>query len=392
MMPRSIGMPAAIVAVLAWLSLLAGCGGSSGPQGEEKPAESQGASEKPNPAEKPASKPTEDAQAGTPGKSDRHSAVSVGANGRREIDGIPYDVFFDDPLRIAANTQVVGQPAAPVSVGGGPATIGAGGQPAVPPATPGTAPAGTAPEPASPGSSGGGGGNDGAPDWQDIIPTEELLAEVKRIRNMLTSATQSVGAFNQSIFQIPPDAATLAMLAGIAIDHPGDIRWKPNAKYIRDLAAKMVEKKLMQGRASFKQVEEPFLNIRDILDGNPPAGLPESPERREFAEVADFGFLMKRLERAEKWLTTNGGSEASLKENAADAAREAAVIAATAKVITLPGYGYEDDDEFKGYANAMLQAAREMTAAAKKGEFEAFQMARSKVSQACTQCHSSYRN
>ena len=68
------------------------------------------------------------------------------------------------------------------------------------------------------------------------------------------------------------------------------------------------------------------------------------------------------------------------------------MIAATAKVITLPGYGYEDDDEFKGYANAMLKAAQAMMAAAKKGEFENFQKARSQISQACTQCHSSYRN
>lgn len=288
------------------------------------------------------------------------------STGRKEIDGIPYDVFFDDPLAIVQTQGTLADPGTvPVNPGSDPKNE--------PDPKPNTASAGT--------------------NWKEVIPKEILEAEVKRIRNKLTQYTQSVGNFNQNIFQIPPDAATLAMLAEIAIEHPDAVSWKDNAKYVRDLSYKMVEKDVIRGKKSYDVVKGAFENIVDAMNGTVPPGMEKTEDKRLFSDVADFGYLMKRLDRAEKWTKTNAGNEDGMKEEADTALQEAYIIATIAKVILTEGYGYADeDDDFKALARPMHEASLKMATAVKGSAFGAFDEGLNTVSQQCTKCHMIYKN
>ena len=286
------------------------------------------------------------------------------ADDRKTVGGIPYDVFFDDPFQVAATqgTVVAAAPTAPMNDPGGTTE-----EPAE--ATTEVAPAG------------------GGTDWEKIVPAEVLEGEVKRIRNRLKQYMQGVANFRQNIFQLPADAATLAVLAQIATNHPGDISWKDNAKYIRDLAYAMVEGDLKPDKGTFDAVSEPYENLVDILNGNIPPGLEDNGTDVAFPEIADFGYLMKRLDRGEKWAKTNCGSEDGFMDEEELARAEGHIIAALAKVIESEDYGYADED-FNAHADTMFEGGLKM---ATGSGFEDFDVGMNMVSKKCAECHTEYR-
>jgi len=293
---------------------------------------------------------------------------------RPAIDGIPLDVFFPEPLLVASESGTVASTgtAAPV---------------------PGTTPdAGTEPqtaEPEQPAASAG-----GAVSWEKVIPAELVKGEMKSIRLQLQKRLTTLASYNSSYLEIPVFGATLSLLAEVARRHPDDIAWKENARYIRALGSEMVEvcsSASARGRKSYDLVNDAFLKVCDILDNNAPAELPEAEEEADLLDVADMGYLMKRLKRGMEWMQNNTGSEDAFKENADLAQREVSVIATIGQAFADESYGYGDDEDFTGHTFEMRDAATQMSTAVEGGDFGTFDELRSKVDQKCTQCHMVYR-
>ncbi len=282
---------------------------------------------------------------------------------------LPDDVFFKDPLAIAANrSRVPGLDPPKEIVKDDP---GMNETPAAATETPSV---------------------DKTVDWAALLPADMLVAEANRIRERFTPKLASVATFNSSLLDVPPYAAELAALGGIATEHSGNIPWKTNAKYVRDLSGAMNSDQLQRGQKSYEQVKVPFDKVATILGGKRPEGLPEADDATDFAVSVDFGFLMRRFEAGQNSLKTNGGSEAAFKQNAADLIRETRVLAALSKVIAVDDYGYGDDKRFQGYATQMTAAALAAASAAEKGDFAAFDLQSSNLAQSCVKCHADYRN
>ncbi|MEX0704306.1 MAG: hypothetical protein WD069_19555 [Planctomycetales bacterium] len=297
--------------------------------------------------------------------------VRVDADGRKWYGQVPVDVFFADPLAIAANAQPVAATSA-----------AANGADAVPPVQTTVSPAVPA-APVKPGPA--------TADWADAIAAELLDAEVKKIVNRLNEKLQTVGTYNSSHLELPPHIHTLAALSGVAAQHPGDIRWKDKAKFIRDLAGKMGEEKLQQGPKSHKALQEPFEQITVLMSGSEPGDLPDAPAQRPFSEVAEFGYLMKRLEIGSTWLKVNVGGDEALKSNKDDVLREASVVAAIGRIVVGEGYGYEDFEDFQGFANDLVEGSRQIVTAAQADNFAEYDKGINRVYKACQECHTAYR-
>lgn len=342
--------------VLFAITILVGCGGS------ETPA--------PTPAQSPATPPTPQVAQSAPAKSQQTSEKN---DDRKMIDGIPYDVWFDNPLAVAGNNQSV----APVSLPGNSVVANSTTTAPAKNMTP-------APSQADSGASSG-------TDWKTIIPMPVLESQVKEIRNRLTKNMQSVGTYNTSYLEIPTFTATLAALAGIVTEHSEDVGWKENAKYLRDLAASFNAEPLMRGAKSYRALQIPYEQMIVILNGSLPAGVPESDDKKPIAEVASMGDLMKRADIAYKWLKSNVGSADALKSEKEKVIEEAHLLAAISKIITLEGYGYFDDKGFLGHANPMMEASLKMVDAAKNDNFKEFDQGMSRVYKSCTECHSEYK-
>lgn len=291
-------------------------------------------------------------------------------NLQQQIGDIPYNVWFQDPLKVAANTK----PTNVVPLAGGPVE----GPPGT---TNGDAGSGANSTPGTAGS-----------DWKSIIPLAILDAETKRIRNHLTQSMQTVGRYNGNYKDIQIDGATLAALGAIAIEHPEPVKWKKNAHFVRDLGVRIEEGSQGLGKKAFEATQLPYEQLIDILNGNKPAGLPESAPKVPFDEVADRGGLMKRMQKAYNWMKQNVTTESLFKEKAEMVTQEATVMAALSRVIALEGYDAADEPEYQKSATAMLKAALEIRSEVGTDNFEGFTNALNVINKSCIECHTEYRD
>ena len=345
------------------LLLLTGCGGGDSVKVDEPEAENTGGDE----AAKSAQASTNSSGVSNPAPASTGGNLVRKQSGTTWIGQIPVDVWYDDPIGVASTS---GQVTPPTQVAN-----------TTPATSPPETPANTTPMPA---------GSSGGPDWKRIIPAELLDAEVTTIRNRFNTDLQTVGSFNSSYLAIPPHAATLSVLAHIAGKHPGDLRWKENAKYIKHLAGKMNEEKLRRGPGSQKPLKLKFDNILEILNGSVPATLKAPPDNEPISELAAIGLIMKRLETGSKNIRVDGGTADGMKSNADKIKQEAAVMGALTQVL-LDGYGFEGDDGFAKYVKTMVEATEEVRDSVQNEQFDKFELGVSKIFQACQQCHSEYR-
>lgn len=289
-------------------------------------------------------------------------------NGQKWIGDIPLDVWYDDPLGVASNMQTV-------------PSANPGNTVAMTPAQPDPMPAETEPEEPA------GGGTD----WKSIITAAALDKEMTDIRNRLNTDLQSVGTYNRNYLALPPHLATLAVMAGVAKEHPDDFRWKDKAGYIQQLAKNMNADQLRTGAASFRPLREQFDYFLDIMNGSVPPGLEEAPADEAIPDTTDFGELMKRLEVASKFINVNGGTEEAMKTNAEKLQHEAMVLGAITRVLNREGFGYEGDSGFDEFVDMLVKSSQEINSAIESEQFDKFDLARSQMGQSCTLCHTDYR-
>ena len=306
------------------------------------------------------------------------------ADGVEYLGNVPLDVFFDQPLEVASNGTplktgaVVGSPVAdPLGVSQSDASMGTGSKAGMD--TEGSKPANVA-------------GMSKADDWAALLPAKNLLDEVNQIRNFMNSSLQSVGTYNNSMLSIPGKAAALAALAHIASEHSEQISWKEDAVYIRNLAKKMTETTLQRGKKDQGRLLLLFENIADILNRSRPAGLEEPSPDDSFSDVAEMGFLMARMADAERRMKNEAGNESGFASRKEMVRHEAMIMASLTKVIAKEEYGYGDDPEFVGYAQKVIEACDTIRDSADTGTFSAYDLALSRISTNCQECHSLYKN
>ncbi|MBC7967007.1 MAG: cytochrome c, partial [Fuerstia sp.] len=305
--------------------------------------------------------------------------VWVDEKGQKWFGDVPMDAFFDQPYTVASN-------ATPIDGGSTPTAVVSNAGPTDVPVptvteTP-TAPSGT--ETTTPSASGD--------SWGNLISEVELDNEVKAIRNFLNENLQSVSNYNSSMLMIPSKAATLGALAGVAMEHPNAVSWKDDAKYVRDLAKQMNSETLRSGPKDQKRILGLYEAMSDTLNRSRPADLAEPPESDGFAEVSPMALLMRRMEEAQNRMKTEAGTDSALASRKEMVAHEAALMATFAKIVTLPGYGYEDDPKFTGYAKTVVEAALTIKGAAEGNDFATYELALTKVSTSCNNCHMDYKS
>ena len=348
-----------LASVCSLLVSIAGCGGSNegvakGTAGSNESKPEKGESKRP--------------------KSDGAKAEGT-VGGPKSIDGIPYDVFFDKPLSIAANTQT--GTAANTAVAANDTSKGT--------------PAADTPMPAKETPKATGGAS-----LKDIIDKDSLTSEIKNVRNYLAGKTASVSTYNSSLLEIAPEAATLAVLAVAVTKHPDDFSWKKNAKYVRDLSWKIGEITLSKDgktKNSYDEVAETFAKIDDILKGSEPAGLPDAEADKAFGDAVGGNLvaIMKRIKKSEEVLKSTVSSEAGLKKDAEKAAQEGAVLTFLGSILSAPGFGWDGDAEFESFAKPLIEGGKQITEAAKSGNYPLYGEGIIKVSKSCNDCHPKFK-
>ena len=368
--------PVQLLTVCSLIVIFTGCGGDP-PASEESSGQSTEQSETQGTAA--AQQPSDGNTSNSASTPRGQNEVWVDEDGNKFIGKVPYDVFFDSPYDVAANST----PLAGNAVAGGP---GGGNLPEM---GTGAVESSNDTTVTDSGSSESTGSSD---DWTELMSLSVLESEVKDIRNFLTPTLQSVGNYNSSMLMIPPRAATLAVLSEIAINHPEAVSWQEDAVYIRDLAKKMNESTLQRGAKDQRRLLELFENMTDTFNRSRPAGLEEPPAEDSFADVAEMRLVMMRMADAERKMKTEAGSESAFGSQKEMIQHEAALLRTLTRVISLEGYGYGDDPDFTAYADKIIEASDQILAATETGDFSSYDLALSSISTTCQSCHSDYKN
>lgn len=298
-------------------------------------------------------------------------------NGVEYLGNVPLDVFFDQPLEVASNATPMGGTAV--------ATL-----PAMD--TGAEQPTQQQPDPAMNSDAAVADGTAATENWAELLPAKNLLDEVNQIRSFLNSSLQSVGSYNNAMLSIPGKAAALAALAHVASKHPEEISWKEDAAYIRNLAKLMTESDLQRGKKDQSRLLLLFENIVDILNRSRPAGLEEPSPDDSYSDVAEMRLLMMRMAEAERRMKNEAGSESAFINRKELVQHEAMMMASLTKIISMEEYGYGDDPEFVGYARKVMDACETIQNSAGTGTFSSYDLALSRISTNCNECHSAYKN
>ncbi|GAB4153143.1 MAG: hypothetical protein Tsb009_29410 [Planctomycetaceae bacterium] len=297
------------------------------------------------------------------GASDKNG-VWTDARGQKMWGKHPYDIWYPDAYAVARNTNPVGT-----------STSANNSSPK------------TATKQASPMKAAKSSG-----DWQQLAPIAILDAEIKRIRNLITQKTQTVGQYNGNYRDIQYNAATLAAIAQIAATHPDSISWKKNAYYIRDLGTKINKSADGLGRKKYDATKLSFEQFVDIMNGNnPPDSLKKPEPSVTFDEAASRFGLMRRMDQAHKWLLKEVRDEATLKSENETVIHEATMLAVLSKVIMDSSYDSTDEPEYREFAQNMVNASTTMVSAAKSGNYKGYRMAVDSIINNCNNCHTNYK-
>ena len=353
------------VPLLAASLLAAGCGGPTSPPADA-PAGGEVAEAAPPPAAEPALTPFTDPA------------------GRKWLtETIPYDAFATAPGTVPEPAAARRPPAADLL-----ADIGTGS--AVPGRLPGDR-GGARGAVSVPGSVGGDGrGKEPAAGWAAVISAEDLRDEIARARNVLAAAVGTVAAFNRGLPDVRREAAVLAAAAEIAGEHPGYVPWKEHAAAVRSLAVRVGDAAESGGRPARTAARLSFDTLDSVLGGNPPPdGAVDDFDR---PVQADRGALMRRMEAALESLQQDAPDAAALARGGDGLAREAAVLAALAEFGAHPDYDGAANDDYRGWTDDLVAAAKDAARFAREEpDLAEFDAAVSRASAACAACHAEYR-
>lgn len=309
-------------------------------------------------------------------------AVHTDAQGKKWLGDVPYDVFFDDPLSVAAEGKGKAATVEPQAKNSTPKTSPRGATAAGHPTRSSEAAVVDPNKPAS---------DRADNNWKRLVDIEVLDAETKRIRNDLTAQLQSVAKYNGHYKEIAVSGATLAAVAGIVAEHPDSVSWKKDAAIVRDLGSQIHDASKALGSPAYQATKTPYDQLVDVLDGNVPAGIKPPEARRPFAQVANRGGLMQRMDRSFQWLKKNVSTGAQLKKEGGRALHEAQMLAALSRVIGVGHYDSGEDAKYQGHSDELRKAAESAVAAVKSDDANAFGNAMTRVQKRCDACHADFR-
>jgi cytochrome c556 len=309
-------------------------------------------------------------QAASDSQSAGSKHVRTDADGRKWVGDIPYDVFFDDPLAVVSNSASV--PTMTPDGAASPATSPA-------PTTPAAAPTATT-------TAAGGAAN-----WKNLVSIDQLVDETKRVRNHLTSSLQSQGTYNGNYKELQVDGAVMAAIAGIIAQHPDDVSWKTNARFVKAYGHKLYDSAKALGREPYEQSQTAAEGIVAVLSGNLPADAGD-PADVPFAEAAHRAGVMKRIEKASEWMRANINSESVFKKEKDQILSESTILSVLAKVVADKSYESADEDDYQNFAKTLFEGGREAISAAEDQAYPKFQEAINKITKSCADCHANYGN
>ncbi|MGI9471217.1 MAG: cytochrome c [Rubripirellula sp.] len=234
-------------------------------------------------------------------------------------------------------------------------------------------------------------GSEGDDLWSPLISPTSMEDEIKRVKLHFDSVVTTPGAFNSGGYQEARlDLTVLATLFAVIHQYKGEVRWKDQAAAARDLIARTAFNCKAGSTQVYNEAKLRKGDLQDLVSGS---GLSsrEAEVETDWTMVADRSPLMEYAEILIETLEDGSRDEATIKRDPDLVKRNSELLAILGEVLTQEGMDEADDEDYAKLSRDMTAAAKEVTAAIDRMDFEAVRKGTSAVRQRCDACHEQYR-
>jgi hypothetical protein len=236
------------------------------------------------------------------------------------------------------------------------------------------------------------GAETGALSWSKLISADTLEDEIKSLQPLLADDVKTQQGFLGGAYK--KSRRTLSLLAAdfaIINEFDGDVKWKSQAAFARDLFARSGYNCKASTEQTYRDAKQRSDDLAALLRGETLEASKAEPTN-DWSKVTDLLPLMPRLELAQRdriapW-TSNSGD---FKKNIASLQHESEIVAALAEVISRPGMENAEDEKFRAYAKSLQTSALELRTAVSNQNYDAARTVAGTLSKACANCHADFR-
>jgi len=231
-------------------------------------------------------------------------------------------------------------------------------------------------------------------EWASLISDASLEDEVKAIRMALDDSVTTPGKFRSGGHKAGRrDFVLLTVMFWVIEHYSKDVRWKGDSVAARQLFGSVAGNSKAGGNEQvYTQAKRCKDKLARLLQGEKLGIAAVEDDGTGWEPVSPRTPLMQLLEkRFQVHLKTWTSSESEFKGNAEDLIREAELVAVIANFLNEEGMPDRDDDEYRAFTVAMTTGAKMIADAARQEDLTRAQKGAGIISQACTQCHESYR-
>ena len=237
-----------------------------------------------------------------------------------------------------------------------------------------------------------GSGSGGGHAWKDIISSDAIEDEIKRIgmsldKNITTPTKFAGGGYKKA----RQDFSMLAMLFAITAEYDDEIRWKKNAPELRDLFARAAGGSKVGSQQAYDQAKKTRDMLKDLVRGSF-TSVKAGEIKTNWEMVGQRVPFMSRLEKSlsekmKPWVANAG----EFKANKDSLVHEASIFAAIGEVLTLEGMEEAEEDDYTVHAKTMKKAARDIIDSVELDNYDNAVKAVGVIGQSCSRCHEDWR-
>ncbi|MCA9179875.1 MAG: cytochrome c, partial [Planctomycetales bacterium] len=229
--------------------------------------------------------------------------------------------------------------------------------------------------------------------WHHLISATSLEDLIKASKLRLDKIVTTTTAFKGGGFvQARTEFSLQALLFAIIETYPSDVRWKNSAAEARQRMTRVAANTKIGSDQVFTEAKARLLDLDDLLRGTTLSKRGEETPEIDWSHLIDRVPLMQLLEWAqEKNLNKLVASEGQFKDSIEQVLRYAELIAVLGRVALAEEMPDASDDDYVTLAQAMTDAAQQVTLAAKTGNADLARTAAGQIGQSCTNCHDSFR-
>lgn len=231
-------------------------------------------------------------------------------------------------------------------------------------------------------------------DWKSFLPATVIEDELKAIKlkvdQEVTIPTKwSGGGYQEGRRHFSIAAA----MFGIITEYDGEVRWKKEAAYLRDVFARSAANSKVGTTQSYNEAKLRKQDLTDLVGGSSITVTGNPEPKTDWGATVDRAPLMQRIDigQQEK-LSAAVASEAAFKANKEDLQHEAALFAALAQILKQETMPDGTDETYVEYCDEMLTGSTMILDAIKLDNYDQASKGASMINTSCSNCHDLYRN